>query len=237
MSAPLRYARILNGLSSLISSRSAISRRTRAMAPLSNPQPLRLDAIVEQPRAARRQRVADRRARGGWAVAEETAAAARAADLRGGGAGRPRSLDQRIDRRRRHARCEAFAVLPLDGDLASDFVPVAALERGAHGDGGIANPFEAVEDVPVAVDVPLGDLPVVRPRVAGRAGVGEHDAALQFVRVDVERDAADAVSAQFDGGDPAVERGAVVLDAGRDADRLAFDVHRDLQDVGGLGRR
>ena len=43
-------------------------------------------------------------------------------------------------------------------------------------DRGIANPLEAVEDVPVAVEVTLGDLPVVRPGIARRAGVGEHDA-------------------------------------------------------------
>ena len=52
MSAPLRYARILNGLSFLISRRSAISRRMRAIARLSKPQAFRLDAVVEHARAA-----------------------------------------------------------------------------------------------------------------------------------------------------------------------------------------
>ena len=66
MSAPLRYARILNGLSFLISRRSAISRRMRAIARLSNPQAFRLDAVVEQARAAARERGGDRgRAPGG----------------------------------------------------------------------------------------------------------------------------------------------------------------------------
>ena len=41
MSAPLRYARILKGLSLLISSRSAISRRIRAIARLSKRRPSR----------------------------------------------------------------------------------------------------------------------------------------------------------------------------------------------------
>ena len=63
MSAPLRYARILNGLSSLISSRSAISRRMRAIAALSKPQAFGLDAVVEQARAAGGERRGDRRAR------------------------------------------------------------------------------------------------------------------------------------------------------------------------------
>ena len=87
----------------------------------------------------------------------------------------------------------------------------------------------------IAVDVPLGDLPVVGARVARRAGVGEDDAALELARVDVERDAADAVDAQLDGGDPAVQRRPIVLHAGRHADRLALDVHRHLQQILGVG--
>ena len=49
---------------------------------------LRLDAEVEHPRAARRQRRGDRRARVGRAVAEQAAAAAGAAHLGGRRAGR-----------------------------------------------------------------------------------------------------------------------------------------------------
>src|SRR5262249_42516148 len=83
MSAPLRYARILNGLSFLISRRSAISRRMRAIAWLSNEQPLRLDFVVENLRATRGERLGDRCTLGGRAEAEQTAAPTRAADLRG----------------------------------------------------------------------------------------------------------------------------------------------------------
>src|SRR5260370_40291869 len=87
MSAPFRYARILNGLSALISRRSAISRRMRAIAGLSNAQPFDLDVVIQQARAARAQREGDRRPCRRRAVTEETAPAARAADLRRGGAG------------------------------------------------------------------------------------------------------------------------------------------------------
>ena len=69
------------------------------------------------------------------------------------------------------------------------------------------------------------------PGVARRAGVGEDDALLELARVDVERDALDAVHAELDRRDAAVERRAVVLHAGRHANRLALDVHRDLQQV------
>src|SRR6267143_569963 len=104
MSAPLRYARILNGLSFLISSRSAISRRIRAIATLSKPQPFHLDAVVEQARPAVGKRGGDRRMRPGRAVAEKTPAAARAAHLGGSRSGRRRAGDQVVDGWRRDAR-------------------------------------------------------------------------------------------------------------------------------------
>src|SRR5437899_13057414 len=87
ISAPFRYARILNGLSLLISRRSAISRRIRAIAWLSNSKAFGLDAVVQEARAAVRQRRRDRRACRGRTVAEQTAAASSAADLGRGGAG------------------------------------------------------------------------------------------------------------------------------------------------------
>ena len=89
--------------------------------------------------------------------------------------------------------------------------------------------------LPIAVEVALGDLPVVRPGVPRRAGIGQDDPALQLAGIDVERDPANAVHAQLDRGDAAVQRGPIVLDAGRHADRLAFDVHRDLQQIVGIG--
>src|SRR5215510_13715664 len=117
MSAALRYARILNGFSSLISSRSAISRRMRAIAALSKPESFRFDAVVEQAGAAVGERLCDRPAGRRRAVAEQAAAAARAADLRCRGAGRKRAVDEIVDRRRRDARREPLAVVPLDRDV------------------------------------------------------------------------------------------------------------------------
>ena len=128
-----------------------------------------------------------------------------------------------------------FRFVPLRGDLAADFVPVAAFERGPHGDGRVANALEAVEDVAVAIDVALGDLPVVRPGVARCAGVGEDDAACELAGIDVELDPTDAVDAQLDRRDAAVERRAVILNAGRNANGLALDVHRHLEQMVGVG--
>ena len=61
----------------------------------------------------------------GRTVAEEAPAAAGAADLGGGRARGRGARDQVLDHRRRHARREALPVVPLDGDLPADLVPVA----------------------------------------------------------------------------------------------------------------
>src|SRR5688572_15046557 len=132
MSAPFRYARILNGLSSLISRRSAISRRMRATAALSNPEAFRFDPVVEQARAAPRQRLGDGCPGGRRAVAEQAASAAGAAHLGGGGAGRLGALDQVVDRGGGDAGRKAFAILPLLGDLIADLVPVLFLKGVSH---------------------------------------------------------------------------------------------------------
>src|SRR5262245_58808269 len=133
MSAPLRYARILNGFSSLISRRSAISRRIRAIAALSKPEAYGFDAVVEQPRASGGERLGNGVPGSGRTVAKEAASAACAAHFRGGRAGRTRARDQIIDRRRRDARREAFAVFPFGRDLPADFVPVSLFQRVPHG--------------------------------------------------------------------------------------------------------
>jgi len=90
--------------------------------------------------------------------------------------------------------------------------------------------------VPIAVDVALGDRPVVRAGVPRGSGEREHDAALELGRVDVERDAPHAVDAELNRGNAAVQRRPIVLYAGRHLDRLTFDVHGDLKQVFRLGR-
>src|SRR5262245_6776516 len=234
MSAPFRYARILNGLSSLISRRSAVSRRMRAIAWLSKPQTFSLDAEVQKTRPAGGERFGDRLSRRRGAIAEQTAAAPGAADFRPGRARRGGASDQVLDSGGGDAWCQPLPVVPFDGDLPADFVPIATQQRAAHRHRGVADPLKAVEDVPVTVDVALGDLPVVGARVSWRAGVGEHDSALELGYVDVQSDAPDPFHAELDRRDAAVQRRPIVLDAGRYADRLALHVHRDLQERIGL---
>src|SRR4029450_8140600 len=179
MSAASRWARILNGFSSLISRRSAISRRMRAIATLSKPESFGFDAIVEHARAAGAERLLDGRSTLRRAVAEQTAAAAGAPHLRRRRPSGRGAIDELVDRRRRHARREPLAVLPFDSDVPSDGCPVAAFECRPQLDRCVADPLEAVEDMAIAVDVPLEDVPIVRAGVARRAGVGQHDATLE----------------------------------------------------------
>jgi hypothetical protein len=129
---------------------------------------------------------------------------------------------------------QPLAVLPFLGDGPSGGVPIALHQSGAHGGRGVANPLEAVEDVGVAVDVTLGDLPVVGTRKMRFAGVAQHDPAVQLLQVHVERDAMDAVTLQLEGSQPAVQRWTVVLQAGGHPDGLRLDVHRHLQQRLGL---
>src|SRR5919204_3463210 len=127
MSAPLRYARILNGLSLRISRRSAISRSICAIAALSKLQPFHLDPELEHPRASRGKRVSD----GGSGLrrpeAEQTSATARAAHLRPRCTRGTCTQHQFVDHRRRDARRKSFAIVPLLGDLPAHLVPVASL--------------------------------------------------------------------------------------------------------------
>src|SRR5436305_9977733 len=112
MSAPFRYARILNGLSFLISRRSAISRRIRAMAGLSNPQSFGLDVVVEHARASSRERFCDAATYLGRPIAEQAAAAARATDLRRRRAGASCPGDQVLDGGGGDTGGEPLAVVP-----------------------------------------------------------------------------------------------------------------------------
>src|SRR5258705_7645708 len=166
VSAAERYARILKTFSPLISRRSAISAKTCAIGRLSTRQAVALDGEVKQPGAAGGERVGDRGTHIGRPVAEQAPAAARAAPLRRGRAGRHRPRDERLDGGRRHARRQPLAVLPFFRDRRAHAVPVALHEPLAHRRRRVADALEAVEDMAVAVDVLLRDLPVVRARVA-----------------------------------------------------------------------
>src|SRR5262245_5952107 len=116
ISATLRYARILNGLSPLISRRSATSSRMCAMAALSNPEAFCVDVKVQDASAALTERRGDGGSAVGRAVAEQAAATACPAYFRGRGSGCARPAHEVIDFRGGDARREPFAVFPFLGD-------------------------------------------------------------------------------------------------------------------------
>ena len=83
---------------------------------------------------------------------------------------------------------------------------------------------EVTEDVAVAVDMGLEHFPVVDAGLAGRAGIGEQEAHLDFFRRDGHGSAANAIGIEIDGADAAVEGGIIILAAGGHADDLSLDV-------------
>src|SRR5262245_4784620 len=229
VSAAERYARILKRFSPLISSRSAISEKTCAIGWLSTREPVPLDGVVEQSRSTAGKCLRNCRPFGWWAVAEETSAAAGPADLCRCCTGAHRTGDEIVDRGGRDAGREPLAVLPFLCDGRTDAIPIATRQPFAHSGGRVTNTLEAVEHVPIAVDMFLRDFPVVRSRVARLARVAQDDSAFELAKVDLERNAVDAIDIEFERSDPSVERRPVVLQPGRNGNRLRFDVHRDLQ--------
>jgi hypothetical protein len=83
--------------------------------------------------------------------------------------------------------------------------------------------------VRIAVDVTLGNLPVVGARIARLARVAEHDAAFELAWVHVEGHARRLAGLQLDGGYAAVHGRTVILEARRHLDHLRFDVLRDVE--------
>src|SRR5688572_9597117 len=138
VSAAVRYARILNAFSPLISSRSAISAKTCATCLLSTRETVPFDAEIEQARAAGGKGVADRAPATRRPIAEQAPAAAGAANFGGGCACAERPRDEVVDRRRGHPRSKLLASVPLCGDGGADRVPVLSRERVAHRRRGVA---------------------------------------------------------------------------------------------------
>src|ERR1700733_9646549 len=98
----------------------------RAIAGLSKAETFRLDLELEHAGALSSQRRRDGRFGLRRAVAEQAAAAARAADFCGRGSGGSSAVDQVVDIWCRDAGGQPFAVLPFPRNLAADFVPLAA---------------------------------------------------------------------------------------------------------------
>src|SRR6185436_15172493 len=115
-----------------ISSRSAISPRTRAIGGLSTREAVPLETEGQELGAAGAQRRFDVALPVGRPVAEQAAAAARATDFRRRRAGAARAGDQVVDGGGRDAGRQALPVLPLPRARRAHAAPVLAREGLAH---------------------------------------------------------------------------------------------------------
>ena len=224
VSAALRYARILNGFSPLISRRSPISAKTRAMRQVfhdaSSSRHAGLDAASPPTRSGSRgARRRPRRSRGG----PRARARARSRQNRQPPPPAPQTLPPYragIACGRQHARRSPAVVTP--GARPLRFSHSSATCRPTSGQSPRSSASrmatamsrmraEALLDFAVPVDVPLGDLPVVDARVARGAGVGEHEPPLELVAPRPATGRGARRRRELDGGDAAVERRPIVL--------------------------
>src|SRR6266700_3709834 len=96
-----------------------------------------------------------------------------------------------------------------------------------HGAGDLSDTLKVMEDLLVAVDVRLEDLPVVNARLARHSGIGQNKALVQVLRGHAHNSMMNAVRIKMYGAYASVERRIVVLTSGGDLDQLRFHVLRD----------
>ena len=78
--------------------------------------------------------------------------------------------------------------------------------------------------VPVAVDVPLYDLPVIDSRVARLSCVGEDNSRSEFIWIDTDRSPSDSCWTHFNRCDTTKYRWMIVLPAGWNTDDLRLQI-------------
>ncbi len=166
------------------------------MHPRVDAQALGLDGEVQELAARRRDGVADGWDAIGLAEAEEAAATAGAADLAAGRAGsrRARRGWRRSPASSRPAPAPSGSpIRRRSGGRPRSTSPRSSASRIAPAMSRM-RPNRSLH-VAIAVDMPLGDFPVVDAGVAGRAGVGEHQSLLEIRGCDWQRHAAHAIDA------------------------------------------
>ena len=116
-------------------------------------QSLGLDSKVEQLGATCDERCTYGGGLVGRSQAKQTSSAAGSTHLGGLSTRGAGASDQIVDLWGTDAGGEAFAVAPFLGEIVSNCLPVLAFEGSAHRDRGVANPLEAVEHIPIALDM------------------------------------------------------------------------------------
>src|SRR5678815_3184785 len=180
------------------------------MARLSTQQPVLLERVIQDRGAAGAKRLSDVGPTVGRAIAEQTAAAPGAAYFCRRRASLSRAGDQPLDARGGHPRRQSLSVFPLVGDSGSHAIPVVTRQRRPHCRSRVPDALEAVEDVRVAVDVLLRDVPIVCSGIPWLTRVAENDPALEFLQVNVKGHPAYAVHFELEGRNPTIEGRPVV---------------------------
>src|SRR5579883_2817185 len=104
--------------------------------------------------------------------------------FRGPPAGSASHRNQLVDQRGRDSRRIRPPQLPLFPQQPRHLVPVGAQQRFIHEPRDLGDPFKVPEYSLVAVDVCFEHFPIVDARLPGRAGVGQHESRLYFLRSD-----------------------------------------------------
>ena len=167
---------------------------------------------------------------------QQTSTAPGPTDLGAPGPGFQTVVDEGVDRQGGDARRQLFTKRPLASELSTHLVPRRCLERPAHDRGHVGNLVKQINDAPVAVDVPLRDVPVVDSRVTGLSRVGEDDPSSELIWIDAERRPRDPGWTHFNRRDTAEHRRTVVLYPSWNTNDLRLEIggktHQRLSRVG-----
>ena len=138
-------------------------------------------------------------------------------------AARP-TRDEHVDLRSGDPRSQLFPQGPLGSQLPADLRPILTFERLPHHDGDVTNLSEEIDDLLVAIEMALRDLPVIDPRVAGFSRVSQDDSLFELTRVERQRLMPYAGWSQLHADETPVHRGSVVLRAGGNPQHLCLEV-------------
>src|ERR1700682_5378031 len=108
----------------------------------------------------------------------EAAAAARAADFAAERSLPPSRGNNAVNHPRRNCSKIPAAEFPLLAHQAANLIPLVPFECGAHLARDHRDFFEVLRDTPVAIDVPLKNLPVVDAGLPRLARIAKNQAAL-----------------------------------------------------------
>ena len=160
-------------------------------------QTVALDPEVQNPRARLCQGAANRRYVRRIPDAEQAPTTPGAAHFPAVRACASRVVEHRIDLGSRDTRGKSLAVVPFVSHVTSHRRPLARFERGSHRRRDVADSGEAGLHGRIAVDMPLGHIPVVDAGMARGIRVRQRQALLEILGLDRERDATHSVNREL----------------------------------------